>query len=462
MSDSAVTTRYWSRTLPEPEATKADSAPPIRWQRVAMVAAVFFLAFYKFEHSAAQFAGGGIAAVEREDRQRDNYIDSIEDGSSIRKVIFMSYAIAGVIALFTCKSRPWNPRIVGVSLLGAFILWAMLSVTSSDDAALTFRRLAATSLVLIGSLGFARLLRPNEVLAVALVTFTLFVGSSLLLDLKAGGRPWASDYRFAGTIHPNIQAAYCGVLCLAGFTFPASFGRKWVPRACLAFGFMMLLQTQSRTAALAVLIGLATVFMLRLKPSVRWGAGMVAACVVAMLTMFIASLGDGGKAELTNAALLGRTEQAGSLTGRVPLWEELSSYAAERLLAGYGYETFWTPERIEAVMKTQEWALQSAHNGYFDMTLQLGLIGLALGLATVLVSFNLFQSAYARTREAGYAFAYGVIAFALTNSLLESHFVKLKYPTVLAMIAVMGVLFFFPVEEKEQSPEDLPLEPATP
>lgn len=459
MPEAAVTTRYWSRPSPPKDDTVADDAPPLRWQRIAIVAAVFFLAFYKFEHSAEQFAGGGIAAVEREDRQRDDYIESIESGSSSRKLIFMSFAMAGVVALFTCKDRPWNPQVVGVALFGAFVLWAMLSVTTSDDSGLTIRRLAATSLVLIGSLGFARLLRPNELLAVALITFSLFVGSSLLLDLKAGGRPWASDYRFAGTIHPNIQAAYCGMLCMAGFTFPAGFGRRWVPRALLAFGFMMLIQTQSRTAALAVLIGLGTIFMLRLKPAVRWGAGMLAACLLAIMTMSIASLGDGGRAGLTNAVLLGRTEQAGSLTGRVPLWEELSKYANERLFTGYGYETFWTPERIEAVMKTQEWALQSAHNGYFDLTLQLGLVGLALGLATVLTSFNLLQSAYAQTRESGYAFVYGVLAFALTNSLLESHFVKLKYPTVICMIAVMGILFFYPTEETPRLAEDQP--PAT-
>lgn len=462
MPEATLPTRYWSRPGPSiDELDTVTSAPSIRWQRVLMVATAFFVAFYAFEHSATQFAGGGTAASEREDRLRDDYIDNIESGSSSRKMIFLAFGLAGTIALFNCKSRPWNPQTVGVGLFATFVLWALLSVNASDDSSLTLRRLIASSLVVIGSIGFARMLRPNELLSVALVTFSLFVGYSLLLDVGAGGRPWASDYRFAGTIHPNIQAAYCGILCLAAFTFPAGFGRRWIPRSLLAFGFMMLIQTQSRTAALAVLIGLGTIFLLRLKPSVRWGAGMLAASMVAIATITIASLGDGGRAQLTNTILLGRTEQAGSLTGRVPLWEELSRYAAERPLTGYGYETFWTPDRIDAVMKTQEWALQSAHNAYFDMTLQLGLIGLILGLATVLYAFNLFQSAYAKTSEAGYAFIYGVIAFALTNSLLESHFVKLKYPTVLCLIAIMGILFFYPQEETGGSAEDQPLRAAS-
>ena len=47
---------------------------------------------------------------------------------------------------------------------------------------------------------------------------------------------------------------------------------------------------------------------------------------------------------------------------------------------------------------------------------------------------------YARTGDAGYAFAYGGIAFALANSVLESHFVKLKYPTVIALIAAAAIV----------------------
>ena len=431
-----------------------------RWPRVIAIAIGFFVAFYAFEHSPEQFAGGSRAVETREDRIRDDYIDDIEAGNARRKLIFFSYALVGFAGLAWCRQRPWNVRWTGAALLGALLLWAIASVLSSDEPSLTIRRLAASGLVLVGSLGFARIMRPNELISVCLISFTLFVGYSLLLDLAAGGRPWLSDYRFAGTLHPNIQAAYCGILCLAAFSQPVGFGRRWITRSLLAFGLVMLVQTQSRTAALAVLIGLMMVFLVSLRPAVRWAAGAALLSLVAMVVLLVASLGEGGRTQLRDLVLLGRTEQAGSLTGRVPLWEELSRYVADRPMTGYGYETFWTPDRIDAVMETQEWALQSAHNGYVDFTLQLGVIGLAIGLPLVLYGFNSFQSAYARTQAAGYAFAYGLFAFAMTNSLLESHFVKLKYPTVIALIALLGVLFFYPVEQDSTDSSDPDARPA--
>ncbi len=65
---------------------------------------------------------------------------------------------------------------------------------------------------------------------------------------------------------------------------------------------------------------------------------------------------------------------------------------------------------------------------------------------------NLAQSAYARAPSAGYAFAYGLVAFAFANSLLESHFVKVKYPSVLALIVLLGVIAFYP-DPAEDEPE---------
>lgn len=435
--------------------SSAADAQATRWPRVLLVALGFFAAFYVFEHSAEDFAGGGQAET-REDRIKDDYIDNIEAGSSQRKLIFVAYGLIGLAAAAVCRSRPWNVRPLAATLLVCLVVWAMLSVTSSYEPELTYRRLAATGLLLLGSVGFARMLRPNELLAVSLVTFALFVANSLLLDLGAGGRPWDSDYRFAGTLHPNIQAAYCGLLCLAAFSQPVGFGQRWITRSLLAFGLVMLVQTQSRTAVLAVLIGLMMVFLVRLRPAFRWAAGAGLASLASLGVMVIASLGDGGRAQLRDAMLLGRTEQAGSLTGRVPLWEQLSEYLWDRPLTGYGYETFWTPDRIADVMKTQEWALQSAHNGYLDFTLQLGLVGLALGVALVIAGFNLCQSAYTRTQAAGYAFAYGLFAFAMTNSLLESHFVKLKYPTVIALIALLSVTLFYPEVTDEPETEATP------
>ncbi|MEN0111368.1 MAG: O-antigen ligase [Planctomycetota bacterium] len=424
-------------------ASAAEQPTTLRLGRVLAVAAFFFVAFYQLEHDAAEFAGAQVAEI-GEDRIADTYMDQIEDGSTIRKLVIVAYGMLGLASLVFARDRAWNVRPATLVMIAALLAWAALSSSWSVEPGLSRKRLVVAGLILTGSLGFARLLRPNELLMVALLTFTAFVGFSLTADVAAGGRPWESDYRFTGTLHPNIQAAYCGLLCLAAFCQPAPFGRRWITRGLLAFGVLALVATQSRTSLLALAVGFVMAWLISLGGRTRWLGASLLVSAAAVATIVVSSLGDGGRRRLTDAVLLGRTEQASSLTGRVPLWEELAGYAATRPLTGYGYETFWTPDRIAEVMKSQQWALQSAHNGYFELVLQLGWVGLALATAFVLSGANVLQSAYARRPMAGYAFAYGVIGFALVNSLLESHFAKLKYPTVVALIAVLGAACFFP------------------
>lgn len=442
-----------SYTASVPAPLAASAADGVRWGRVAFVSLLMLTIFYLFEHDARQFAGLKIGDTS-EDRIADGYIDDIEEGSSTRKLVVLGFAATGLLLAALSPERRWNPRWGALLPLVGLMLWAGLSAVWSDDSSLTVRRLAASTILLLGALGFARGLRPNELILMAMASIAMSISLSLMIDLRAGGRPWEGDYRFGGTLHPNIQAAYCAVLCLASFCLPSHLGGKWLGRLLFCYGFVLLVLTQSRTSVIALLIGLLAVFMIRLSPAIRWWSGAMLVSLVALVALTIGALNDSGRRQLTEVVLLGRTEKAGSLTGRVPLWQELSNYAADKSVTGYGYETFWTPDRIAAVMKSQDWAIQSAHNAYFELALQLGLVGLGLGLAFAVGGMNSAQAAYARTPLAGYAFAYGLVAFAFFNSLLESHFVKVKYPSVLALIAILSVIAFFPEPSEDDLADD--------
>jgi O-antigen ligase len=76
--------------------------------------------------------------------------------------------------------------------------------------------------------------------------------------------------------------------------------------------------------------------------------------------------------------LLGRRPD---LTTRVPMWEDLLRLAGDPLL-GYGYESFWLGPRQEWM--GAHWGITSqAHNGYLEMYLNLGLVGLAFLLTWI-------------------------------------------------------------------------------
>lgn len=426
-----------------PSDARSDAAIGLRWPVVLATAALFAIAFYLIEHDPESFAGMQSADT-TEDRIADGFVDAIEDGSINRKVTFTLFGVLGLAAGALVGKHEIRIRRPALATAIAFVAWVALSLLWSDDPQLTFRRLVAGALILAGSAGIARALRPSELVAVVLLSLTVLVATSLVYDLSAGGRPWASNYRFGGTLHPNIQAAYCATLCLAAVAMRAGAGSRAVAIAALVFGVVMLLQTQSRTSAIALALAVLAMLTVRTGSNLRWLFGASVLGGAATTAVVIGALSSGDQRRLVNGVLMGRTEQSGTLTGRVPLWEELANYAARSPALGYGYEAFWTPDRIEAVKKSQKWALQSAHNAYLETVLQVGFIGLALASAVVISGLVLAQEAYQCDREAGYLFFVGLLVFALFSSLLESHFAKLKFPTVVAIIGYLQLILYFP------------------
>lgn len=71
-----------------------------------------------------------------------------------------------------------------------------------------------------------------------------------------------------------------------------------------------------------------------------------------------------------------------TLTGRIPLWKAVIPYIQERPLLGYGYRSFWlmTFGPSLNVWEIVGWKAPHAHNGYIDLWLQLGIVGLILCL----------------------------------------------------------------------------------
>jgi len=119
--------------------------------------------------------------------------------------------------------------------------------------------------------------------------------------------------------------------------------------------------------------------------------------------------------------LLGRGEETGSsLTGRLPLWEDLLGYLARSPLKGYGFGAFWTPKHIYEIAVSQEWVISEAHSTYVDTALQLGIIGAGLLIAIAICTF-LYASYLSRaTQDPAYLFLVGGAFFCMLRGLTES------------------------------------------
>jgi O-antigen ligase len=113
-----------------------------------------------------------------------------------------------------------------------------------------------------------------------------------------------------------------------------------------------------------------------------------------------------------------------SLTGRVPLWNVLVQNVWQKPLLGHGYNAFWTAEDGQPSALqfdvTGAWDVWHAHNGFLDLALELGLIGLVIFLIGYLVGFG---RAVRTLRTSSYGAGFwqvAVLVFLLATNVGES------------------------------------------
>lgn len=417
------------------------------WWRVPLAAALFFCMFFIMEHEL-RFAGHSIGAQD-EQEILEVFADGAEQGNKARQLVLVFFGAIGALAIVANRRRVLNASPVTLTLLLLFLALIASSFLWSAAPVLCLRRLIALACVLVGCWGIAKTFSPTELAEIAVYSLLAFTIVSFAIDTRAGGRPWMTNYRLSGTLHSNVQATYCATLAVAAAALATAGHRRSFHYGVLVWALFLLVLTGSRTSLLAALIACAATWFLQRKRIVFIGIVSSFIAGVALLSVVYVSLSPQSQRALTGAALLGRTDDTGTLSGRVPLWEELFDYIDDRPLLGYGYDSFWTPGVMEDIMDSQEWSMSSAHNAYFEVVLQLGMVGLALTLPLIVATLVLAGQRFWQTKEAGCCFIFGIVVLAMLNGLMESHFTKTKYTTMLAIAGALIVILYRHEGKKE-------------
>jgi O-antigen ligase len=126
----------------------------------------------------------------------------------------------------------------------------------------------------------------------------------------------------------------------------------------------------SKTSLLALIIGTAVMLALQFSKVKRhFFPLLIATAVVAAIANALFSVQD---------AVFEAAGRDASLTGRTGIWQTVLNEPINPIL-GTGYASFWLGERLQRI-----WALYprtpllQAHNGYLEVYLNLGLVGVAL------------------------------------------------------------------------------------
>lgn len=158
------------------------------------------------------------------------------------------------------------------------------------------------------------------------------------------------------------------------FYFAQRRAGRWVAWAGIGGSVVLVLLSKSATSLviLALVVAMQIVFrLLRTKsvlaiPAFSFGG--------VLLALFIVS------GNLGSSMILKFLNRDPSLTGRVRLWNLSLSAIAQRPWLGYGFKSFWMGMEgaSAAIVQQLHWSPPSAHNGFLDILLEVGIVGLCL------------------------------------------------------------------------------------
>ena len=77
-----------------------------------------------------------------------------------------------------------------------------------------------------------------------------------------------------------------------------------------------------------------------------------------------------------------------TLTGRTELWEDILTIASDHPILGVGYGSFWIGDLGNNLWERHIWKPGQGHNGYLDVYVELGIIGVFFLLLIIISSFR--------------------------------------------------------------------------
>jgi exopolysaccharide production protein ExoQ len=331
------------------------------------------------------------------------------------------FAVAA--ALLLGRPRAVVDAVMIAPALAALVALSLASVGWSATPSTTVAR----ALVLCGAtcLGvcISRLCSPERLLQ--LTARALAIGGVLSLVAVAMNPSFAiaegwHEGAWQGIYHHKNALGRCMALAvIAWFLLPTGSGRQSILRwAVVLASLVVLVMSDSATALIMVLVVVAAVIGLQ-TVSLRVGRILALALLcTAIAAPLLASASS--QAE----SLLGAFGRDDTLTGRTHLWQEVIAEIRKSPLIGVAYGGFWQGLENGAggIWLPGGWTPNDAHNGFLDLWLELGFVGVALFCLTLLNNiYRAVRYAHVQPGRSGLwplAFFIVMIVYNMTESAL--------------------------------------------
>ncbi len=275
--------------------------------------------------------------------------------------LLLMLILAAVAASFLWSIDPALTLRRGVHFIGTTLLAFYLGYRFRFDFLLT---LLASILVFL--------------MVMSLLTVVLL--PDLGIQTYEGERVWKGVFPDKNTL--GFSAAVLSLMLVVILAAVRQWARRLLLLAGIGVALLMLLGSHSATSLVAVVVGISIMgaffFIARI--------GMVGFGSIMLLLLFgvVGVLFVQGVDLSALFSVLGRSAD---LTGREEIWQAVRLLIADQPWTGTGYGTIWSPtpeSEWQQSLLNITWTAYHAHNGFFQVASQLGLLVTGLAILFVL------------------------------------------------------------------------------
>jgi exopolysaccharide production protein ExoQ len=379
-----------------------------------------------------------------------------EHSQPVTQAIFGLIYLALILFLVKFRSSALS-LILKERWLAALCVWAILSVAWSVEPAESFRR----SLALVGStiagLYLGLLYGPKQQLKAIAYAIGLGALGSAAVTIAAPSIAFMPTGELQGVYFLKNTLGHMmslGVLCFALLALDER-RRRAAHVGMFLLCCVLLVLSQSATALIVTMLMMALLplrKLLYLRTRRLLAAIAILVPVLACATLWAVN---------SSEDLLATVDRSSSLSGRIPLWQLVLRQIYERPIRGYGFSAFWNSWQGERVSDAVNWdnAVPHAHNGFLEVWLGLGIVGLAMILLSLSRNFFLALRSARSSREMEYSWPLLLVIFTALYNLTENSILVVNTTPWIAYCAASYWLVgtareaaFAPEEQAEAEP----------
>lgn len=362
-------------------------------------------------------------------------VDAVQtnlEGSPMDRVVL---SVLMLLALFTMRKRLDK---VGMFLRNNYMLIILLGVMAisilwSDFKIVSLKRwVRSVGLIIMVMMVFTEE-HPLRYVVKLIEMLSLFlIGGSLVLIFlvpSIGTEVWTGgEVSWIGlATHKNMLGQYGAmgsIFFLWRFFCVRKVGQKlyYLTLLAIALSALILIGSRSFTSISVTFIGMMILLLFVLSRKF----GKLGWIVVFLITASVVAAALFIQSNLFSQSLTTYVLESGgkdlTFTGRTDIWKQtLKNVDGREAVIGTGYESYWLTRKADKVRYLLDWDFFSAHDGYIETFLELGILGLIiLGLFLWTTAVNI-----AKSRKESYELCMlwtAFLAISFISNVFESNF----------------------------------------